>query len=207
MEKVFYIKPLCDFLSGQKNLRNLCTLALRITAVAAAVLGLIAWIYGWIIIFQAGSYYSGVQLGWVFAGVLIEILMVAFFYMLIHLLWLRAETVQNLPESDYTVIPVISVFFKLIGEIWAVVFTMSSLVIGLSMLFGVGNMISAFGFFGAMGEGLPFGLSSLLNGLGVFGGFAVILFGALKGFGFLIFFYFLAEVVMVFADIARGVKK
>jgi hypothetical protein len=126
-------------------------------------------------------------------AVLAVALIVFFVYMLVHTVFIRAQQIAELPDNKYHIIPSVSIFCKLIGE-WAFISSLPNFVIGLLFIFaGFGAMMS--------GEFLS---ALLTGGLSFFS--ILYLASPVLGFLTLVFFYWLSEQTIVFADIALNTR-
>jgi hypothetical protein len=199
MEKFLFMKPILELINEGKIFKTVYAWILRISAALIAIAGLIIWFLGWKGVFDAFSFGFFMALG----GIVIELLLIPFFYMIIHTLWLRAETVEQLPESDYAVIPIMSVSLKLTGELYAIFFVFFGVAGGLYLWIAGSSMPDLFGGFGLGAPSVPmFGLANPL-----LGGLLTMIAGAIFAFSSLVFFYFLSEIIIVLVDIARNTKK
>jgi hypothetical protein len=114
----------------------------------------------------------------------------------------RAASIASLGESPFTVIPIVSIYFRLLGEVYGLFLVMvgvgSCLFIWLT-----GNSPS--GLLGPLsptlvGEGLGLVGSAFLNGT------VALVAGFFVGFVVLLAAYLLAEYIAVIPDIARNVR-
>jgi hypothetical protein len=200
MEKFFFMKPILELINEGKIFKTVYAWILRISAALIAIAGLIIWLFGWKGVFDAFSYGFAAALG----GILIELLLIPLFYMIVHILWLRAEMIEQLPESDYAVIPIMSVSLKLTGELCAICFAFFGIAGGLYLWIAGSSMPNLFGDAGMLLPSLP-----MLGGFGnpLIGGLIAMVSGILAAFSYLVFFYFLSEIIIVLVDIARNTKK
>jgi len=193
MEKYLFMAAVLEKISQGQFFRKAFAITLQILAAVIAIAALVAWITVW----KSISEFSAEAI----VGIIIfQLLFVIAVYMVIHILLIRAGNINELPDSDYTVIPIVSITLKLIGEIYASFVTVISVAGGiLSWFIGSGAfymvkrpslLIPSYG----SGEGFWGGLVFMAGGL----------FSAIVG---LVIFYFLAESVVVAVDIARNVKK
>jgi hypothetical protein len=199
MEKYFFMKPVLELINEGKIFKTVYAWILRISAALIAIAGLIIWFFGWKGVFDAFSYGFTMALG----GILIELLLIPFFYMIVHTLWLRADTIERLPESDYAVIPIMSVTLKLTGELNAILFVFFGIAGGFYLWITGNSMPNIFGGLDFTAPSLPlFGMAnSFVSGL------SAMVAGGLFAFGFLVFFYFISEIIIVLVDIAQNTKK
>ena len=112
---------------------------------------------------------------------------------------IRAGDIAGLPESDYTVIPIVSISLKLIGEIYA------CFVAAVSIGGGISMWLTKSDAFFMIKRSAPF-ILSFGGGEGFFAGLLFIIGGLFVAFVVLVFFYFLAELVVVLVDIAKNTK-
>ena len=193
MEKFLFMEAVLEKISQGQFFRKAFAITLQIMTVVIAIAALVAWITVWKSI-------SGLSSEAIVGIIIFQLLFVIAVYMVIHIILIRAGNINALPDSDYTVIPIISITLKLIGEIYASFITVISVAGGiLSWFIGSGAfymvkrpnlIIPSYG----SGEGFLGGLVFMASGL----------FSAIVG---LVIFYFLAESVVVAVDIAKNIKK
>lgn len=175
---------------------------LRIAALLTAVGGTGLWIATWqeISNLKRYAYYYSIPGSAVAAGVVVQILMVVLFYCVVHTLWIRAHTVEQLAETGYVITPIFSVTLKLTGEIMACILAFSGLAGGFSIWLAGRDVLSLLGL-GFFDYGLPsLGAAGFLAGLGA------ILLGLFFAFTTLVAFYYLAELAVVLVDIAGNTR-
>jgi len=193
MEKYFFMGAVLEKISQGQFFRKAYAVTLQILAALIAIAALVSWITVW----KSISAFSAEAI----VGIIIfQLLFVIAVYVVIHIILIRAGNINALPDSDYIVIPIVSITLKLIGEIYASFITVISVAGGiLSWFIGSGAfymvkrpslLIPSYG----SGEGFWGGLVFMAGGL----------FSAIVG---LVLFYFLAELVVVLVDIARNIKK
>ena len=193
MEKYFFMGAVLEIISQGQFFRKAYAVTLQILAALIAIAALVSWITVW----KSISAFSAEAI----VGIIIfQLLFVIAVYVVIHIILIRAGNINALPDSDYIVIPIVSITLKLIGEIYASFITVISVAGGiLSWFIGSGAfymvkrpslLIPSYG----SGEGFWGGLVFMAGGL----------FSAIVG---LVIFYFLAELVVVLVDIARNIKK
>jgi len=110
----------------------------------------------------------------------------------------RAASVSRLGPSPFTVIPIFSILFRTIGEVYAISAATVGVAGCLFTWFSGMNPASIVGSFFPMPP-IPMESQFLV-------GLAFLVFLELIAFGALILFYFLAEAVLVIADIALNVR-
>lgn len=194
MEKYFFMEAVLEKLSQGQFFRKAFAVALQILAVVLATAALVSWITVW----KSISEYSAEA---IFGIIIFQLLFIIAVYMVIHILLIRAGNINALPDSDYTVIPIVSITLKLFGEIYASFVSVISVAGGILTWF-IGS--SAF-YMIKRSAPLPF-VPSYGSGEGFWAGLVFIaggLFSALVG---LVFFYFLAEAVVVLVDIAKNIS-
>jgi hypothetical protein len=179
-----------DTLQQGTVIRKGVTWALRIMAALAVLGGIYTLIEMLKFSFQLPT--SGT-----IGGLLAAVLLAGGIAATVQILLARAVSVDELGESQFTVIPIISVLFRAAGEIGAAV----------ALTTGVGGCIF-FWFSGQSPAGiLPMagiapsgGDNAFLGGLMFLAGMAVTAFLAL------VIAYFFAESTMLLADIARNIR-
>lgn len=136
-------------------------------------------------------------------GLLLAVLMAAALFGVAQIYLYRAQSIRELEDSPFTVIPILSILFRTTGEAYAV----------FAVAFGVGGCLftwlsgmSPRMLLAAMGDFLPpmlggAGGSSFVDGL------MFLVFMVLAAFASLVAFYALAELVIVLVDIAINVRR
>ncbi len=191
MEKYFFMERVLQLVSEGHFFRRAIGVALKALAIAVGFAAMVGWLFNWKLIF---SY----ELSGLVGGFIFQLLYVNTIYMVIHTLWIRARDIRMLPESEYTVVPIVSIGLKLLGELYASFVAVMSLAEGLFTAFAAQG---AFPLFHGMAFLIPRHEDTLI------GGFSAIMKGEIYAFVGLVFFYFLSESVIVAVDIARNVKK
>jgi hypothetical protein len=191
MASVFFMRSFLTAISEGDLLKRVFAWVLRIIAILDIIFFIVVWIRFWREIFR---FPSGVT---VIGGIIFQIIFIIVVYMIVHAIFYRASTIRNLPRSDFTVIPIVSVLMRLVGEVYG------AMMLGL----GVGGCILAwFGggpaFYFLLEEFVP----RMPTGSGFIGGFILLISGVVIGFMALVIFYFLAEAMVVLVDMARNLK-
>ncbi|HDQ04761.1 MAG TPA: hypothetical protein ENN23_09425 [Deltaproteobacteria bacterium] len=193
MGKFLFMKPVIEYISRGDFFKKAFALFLRVLAAVIALAGVVAWVKVW-------KSLSGADVATVLGIIIFQFLVIVALYMVVHVFFIRAKDVAELPDGDYPVISIASVFFKLFGEAYAAFSAVISLAGGILICFigrkafGIIKQVTIFkhGF----GAGTDF-----------LGGLVFIIGGIMTAFFALAIFYFLSEAVVVLADIARNTKK
>lgn len=179
--------------------KKVFAIILRVVAIIVALGGLYLWIRLWGAIFDVGGFFP------VVGGIIFQIILIITIAMVTHVVWLRAETVAGLPQADFTVIPIASILLKLTGEVYVSLFVPLSIAGGVGIWFGGGNFMYYVSRYVDFLPRLP--LDFLRGGGGTFlGGLFFMVGGIVTAFLSLVFFYLLAEILVVTVDIARNLK-
>jgi hypothetical protein len=190
-----FIKPALELISQGLILKKIYSIILKVLAVFTGIAGLVVWIYGWKTVFTSDD--IGVILG----GIVVELLLVILLYALIHILVIRAENIQDLPEAGYEIIPIMSLSLKLAGELYACFIAFLGVGGGIFHWLAGGSLANFFQ------NPYLLRLPEFNRIQNVFAsGLITIILGVLEAFGILILFYFLAELMNILVDIASGRK-
>jgi hypothetical protein len=190
-----FLHPILDKLSEGKVIRNSIAFALQVLG----ILNVVAGIYLIVEILKAAFRIEST--GATIGGLLFVVFSAASVLAIQQICSYRARSIRALGDSPFTVIPIFSILMRATGEMLAV----SWLALGvggcLLLWFGGGYLLSLIPMARSSGLfGIDSGESSFLAGI------VFLLSNGLLAFLALIFFYFLAEVVVVGADIARNVR-
>jgi len=189
--------PVLDALSDGRIIRRAVTVALYAIGALILVAGAIGVIMTLGLTFRLGTT-ADVTIG----GVLYSIILGAATVAIFEVFRYRALKVAALGPSTFTVMPVMSIVFRLVGEVYAVA------------LLGIGAGGFILNLFGAsfLSGSSPFSNAPLLSGwtsataAGFVGGITLFALSGLAAFAALLIFYFLAEATLIAADIARNVQ-
>jgi hypothetical protein len=200
--KIFTVlDPFFRALSDGKLIRLTVAWVLRVLAMLVALAGLL----GFITIISFSLKANGDDPGTRSAGTLIGSLILALFvlgwgYLSAGILVFRANSVEELGDSHFTVLSILSLLFRLNGEIIFVVYS----------LLGIGGCLfvwftntNPFSELGMLGDRLPFADST--SG-GFLGGIELALLFLLIAFIGIVFFYALAELTVVLVEIALNTR-
>jgi hypothetical protein len=188
----FFFYPVLQALSDGKIIRKSVAVGLQVLAVLSVLGGAYLVIEILKIAFQLPN--EGT-----IGGLLFAIIFLAAILAIGQIFWYRAGSVRELGESPFTVIPIVSILFRTIGEIYAT--------LGFSV--GVGGCIFIW-----FSRNNPFSLLSGLGGIlpstsaetSFLGGVSFLVYMGLASSVALIVFYFLAESSVVLVDLARHVR-
>jgi len=191
VEKYFFMKRVLDLISQGNFFTKVFSIALRVAAVVAALAGLVGFVSGWKIVFEMPA--AGIL-----GGIIFQALFVVAIYMVVHTLIIRANDIAGLPVTDFTVIPIASIFLKLVGEVYACFTATIAVGGGILMWFaeGYGGYL--------LRRVIPFMPS--FGGESFLGGIVFILGGVLLAFFVLLFFYLMSESIVVMVEIAKNTK-
>jgi hypothetical protein len=195
------LEPFFRALSDGKIIRLTVAWVLRVLAVLGALGGVI-WFVGFIAL---GIKSTGDELGTRSAGVLLGFLLFALFglcfgYLFAGICIFRARTVLELGDSHFTVLSIVSILFRLNGEL---VFVTYSLIGVGGCLFVWLTNFSPLSEFGLLGERLPFGEG---GASGFVGGIELAIFFLLIAFFGIVLSYALAELSIVLVEIALNTR-
>jgi hypothetical protein len=192
MEKYFFMKKVLELVAQDRFFKKAFSIALQILALIIALVSLVAWISVW----KSVSGYSAEAI----LGIIIyQLFFVIAVYIVVHTLLIRANDIGMLPESDYRIIPIVSVCLKLTGEVYA----------GFMAVLSIGGGF-LFWFLGGSAEYLInksiFPVHIFGSGEGFWGGLVFMFGGLFTALFVLVVFYFMGEIVVVMADSARNLK-
>ncbi len=193
MSPLTFFYPVLKALEDGQIIRKFATVLLQIVAGLVLLGGLLTLIGALKLSFELPT--AEGTLG----GILFCAILLAAIGAIAQILFFRARGISQLGESPFTVIPILSIILRAAGEIWATLGV--AVAIGGCVLIWLANFdpLRMLGTAGGLLPSLPAGESFL-------GGLALLLYFSVFGAVVLIVFYFLAESVVVLADIARNVR-
>ena len=196
-----FLEPFFRTLNDGKILRLTAAWVLRVIAVLLALTGLLVAVFFIRFGIRSDENSLGVHAaGLLFGSLLFALIGLAWGYLQAGILFFRARSIDQLEDSQFTVLSILSLMFRLIGEQLFVTYS----------LLGVGGCLfvwltdfSPLAALGMFSQELPFASSSSSGFLGGIE-FAVLLL--LVAFIGLIFFYALAESTVVLVEIAVNTR-
>ena len=193
MKSLLFMEEVIKQLSKGKILRTLFTWFLWILAAAVALIILIGWIPRWKAV-------SGMSADAVIGFVLFQLITLAAAALAVHVLLIRSKHIKTVADSEYTVIPILSVFFKAIGEVYACFAALLSVGAGLFIWFGgrQAGVLRHFGFWIPTMQWFRTG--------GFLWGLLTIVGGCLAAFLVLMLFYWISESLILGVDIAHNTR-
>lgn len=188
-----FFHPVLKLLSDGNVIRATIAFALRVFGALTLLGGIVLLFLMLKEVFRLDT--AGQTIG----GLLFAAVLAATFLAVYQILMFRAKDVQELGESPFTVIPIFSILFRILGETYAV--------FGLAI--GVGGCL--FIWFAQLNP------LFLISEIGIFfpslspegtflGGLLFFMYLSLMSFAVLLVFYFLAEASLVLVDIARSMR-
>lgn len=186
-------------LAEGRVIRNAIALVMRVGAVLILIGGLLVVIQVLKMAFQISSATATI------GGLVVAVLLAAAFFAVAQIYLFRAQSVHDLEDSPFTVIPILSILFRASGESYAVG----------AIAFGVGGCLftwlsgmSPTMLLSALGGFMPPipGLNEL-GGQSFVSGLVFLVTMVVAGFTALVVFYALAELVVVLVDIAINVRR
>jgi len=195
-------RGILNALAQGKVIRRSIAVVLQIGAVLVLLTALVM-----LVLILKQSFQSGTSAGATIGGIIVGLLLAVALFAVSQIYLFRANSVRELDDSPFTVVPIVSILCRAAGETYAVValalgvggcvFTWLSGANPGTLLTAIGSNLGPFApaLAGETGNG-PF-----LDGLVFLAGLAVMAFIALVSF------YALAEIVVMIVDIAVNVRK
>lgn len=180
-------------------IRNAIALVMRVGAILILLGGLLVVIQILKMSFQISAATATI------GGLLVAVLLGAAFFAIAQIYLYRAQSVHDLEDSPFTIIPILSILFRASGESYAV----GALAFGVggclfTWLSGMSPMMLMSGLGGLMPP-IP-GLSEM-GGQSFVSGLVFLVTMIIAAFGALVAFYALSELVIVLVDIAMNVRR
>ena len=190
MNKVLFMSPFIDQISKGKVFSKIFTNVLRVIAVIAGIAGIVGWILMWKLVFEIPA--AGVV-----GGIIYQLIFAVLIYMVVHAILIRANHISKIADGGYPVIPVVSVFFKLLGEVYA------SFAAAVSVGGGILIWFAGRYSYDLLKPVSPF-LLKHVGGEAFLGGLLYILVGVVFAFFVLVGFYLLSELFVAVINIAKN---
>jgi hypothetical protein len=191
MANIFFLKPFLTALQEGRSVRFGIFILLWVIAIAVIVGGIVNWIDFW-------NQVSGQDAAGVFGVIFYQLIYLVLLYFLFQILVIRASDVLNVEafDSDFTVIPVMSVLTRAFGELLAVIF----------VFLGFGGLIIAW-FSGYLPFSSSFGFFGMIADSGFKGGILMLVAGIIQAFAAIVVAYFWAECIILGLKMYLNIKK
>ncbi len=174
-------------------IRKLVALALRVVGILIVLAGIYFLVQILKLSFQLSTQGT-------LGGLIYAVIFVAGIFAMLQICFYRAGSVSKLDESPFPVMSVISILFRASGEIYAVALAAAGLGGCLFIWFSGMNPMALFSALGGFFPQAYGGGGTFLDGV------EFLISMVLAGFASLFLLYFMAEVVLVLADIAKNVR-
>lgn len=192
-DALFVISPFRSALSALetgKIIRAAMTLLLRIESVLALVLG----VY---VVIQTLKLGFTLPTPGTIGSILAAILLGGAFFAICQILLYRAASASRLGDSPFTAIPIISILLRATAEIYATLLATA----------GIAGCVFTWSSGLSPDQLVPFMPPMEIPAENTFLlGLFFMIVSVLGAFGFLILFYFLAEAVIIIADVAKNIR-
>lgn len=194
----FFLYPILDSLNSGGFIARVVATAIQIAGGFFLLTGIIAW-FGVVAMAFKGEAKAA------FGLILFSIMLLAGLAAIAQIFWYRAAAIKAIDNSSgFVIMPIVSQLFRMTGEIYAT----------MAVSLGIGGCLALWlsdtnpmGMLGGFGPSLPMMGSFSRSGEGGFmGGLTIAVMGCLGGFAMLVFFYFLAELSVVTASIAKDMR-
>lgn len=191
---MFFFYPILEALSEGRIIRKSVALMLRLLGVLVLIGGLVPGVLALGMAFQ-----DEVPFSLVLGSLLMAVFLLAGAVCVAQILFYRARSVEQVPDGPYTVVPILALLLRMIGETWAV----GLLAAGLGGCFAM--WIAGAGAMSFLRHSLPFdGAIPLASGY--LGGALYFLGMSFAAFAVLLVHYFLAEITGVLVDMAMNLR-
>jgi hypothetical protein len=196
-----FLDPFFHALSDGKIIRLTVAWVLRILAILTALVGVLGFIFIVGLAFKASEMGMGTRsAGLMIGSVLLALFALAWGYLSAGVLVFRANSVKELGDSHFTVLSIVSLLFRLNGELMFVLY--SVLGVGGCLFFWLTDF-SPLNELGMLGEEIPFASHA---GTGFLGGVEFAVIFLLIAFAGIVFSYALAELSVVLVEIALNTR-
>jgi hypothetical protein len=187
------LEPVLKKLENGRLVRSWVAIALRVIAILAVVGGLVA-------AYRVLKYLS--QSGATGGGLLLGLVMVVAGAMMAQIVYYRAGAIARLPDSRFTVIPILSQMLRCAGEIYAAFATVFAIGGAVFVWITKQSPLDLIGSFSFVVPRAAGGTASVFVG-----GLLFLVYTLVAGFLALIFFYAAAEAILALVTIAQNTEK
>lgn len=193
MTDKFFYYPVLRALSDGRVIRRLVVWGLKIGAVSWVLTGLVALIA----IIKLSMQLPAIA---TVGGVLFAVIVLATTLCIGQVYWYRAASVEELKSATFTVIPIVSILFRMAGETYGTAGIGIGVGACLFMWLSSSNPAFLLGPFGTLVPSMPVDSAFL-------GGLVILIYAVVVSFLFLVFMYFLAELTVLLADMAMSLQR
>ena len=112
IERYLFMRPVLDLLAQDRFMRRAASVLLKVAAALIVLFSLTVF-------FGAGRLLFDLSSNGILGGVLFEVCFVLGVYAAVHVLFIRASQIENLPVADYTVLRMAPLLVRALGEAYA----------------------------------------------------------------------------------------
>jgi hypothetical protein len=190
------LDPILEALAQGKVIRTIIAAFLQVIGVCSVLGGIYLFIE--IMKISFSEYMPTVG---TIGGIILGLILLAAVGAVFQIMFYRARSIHSLPDSSFTVIPILSMMFRAVGEAYAAVL----------VCIGVGGCITIW-FAGEYAGGILYEARRILpfdieRGVGFLDGVFFLILLAAVAFVSLVVFYFLAESIVAMVDIAKNTRE
>jgi hypothetical protein len=191
-----FLYPVLDALNDGRMIRRGVSMVLTVGGAVTLIAGAIGAIT---ILKVAIDSNSSTEM--TIGGLLYAVILAAVALAVFQVFRYRAEHISRLEDSPFTVMPIVSLLMRCVGEVYATVLV--GLGVGAFLLMLLAGNAASF----IMSQiGVLPGIPAPPGGAGLLGAVTSLTLFAAFAFISLVFFYFVAEAALVAADVARNIR-
>ncbi|HEV2352247.1 MAG TPA: zinc ribbon domain-containing protein [Terriglobia bacterium] len=191
MDKFLFAGTFLKLASKGSFFRMIIATVLRVAAVLIAIGGVLAFV-------EVFRFITQLPTSALLGGIVFEALLIVAVYIVVHIQWIRAGDIAQLPESNFNVIPIVAVLLKMWGEIYSCAGAVIAVGAGVFIWFA-GPEIQGF-----LQQALPLFPSSTSTNQSFMAGLMVMIYGLAICFSVLVFSYFVSEMILLGVQIERN---
>ena len=120
MEKYFFMRPLLGLLAQPAFVHRALAMILRVFAILMAVGSLVLFL-------RAGKVVIELPAAEMLGGILFELLFVVAIYAVVHIMFVRAQDIDEAPRLDFSSFGIAAILARLFGELYAAFVALVSL--------------------------------------------------------------------------------
>jgi hypothetical protein len=199
-----YLFPFFKNLNNGTILRKILATIIRISAFA-----LVCFVIGMSIYAFVEAIKMDLTIGMFFGLVFILLLLVLFSFIAMQIQLYHANEIVNLPNSPFTITPIISIYFRMFGEIYALLIIIVGIILFFLTLFSASGAMDFLPYSGLLPTDIirEFRFGNWSGANIILSSFTILLAAFFSALFVLMSSYLISELLVVITDIAVNVRR
>ena len=199
-----YLFPFLKNLNNGTIIRKILATIIRISAFALVCFVVCMSIYAFI-----EAVKIDLTIGMLFGLIFVLLLLILFSFIAMQIQLFHANEIINLPNSPFTITPIISIYFRMTGEIYALLIITCGIILFFLTIFSASGALGFLPYSGLLPTDIirEFRFGNWNGANIIISSFTILLAAFFSALSVLMISYLISELLVVITDIAVNVRK